>query len=133
MVVERLDGRTPLMPLSVVNVIWLMIVSACLTLGGHVLPGLDQEPRAAPICFMSINALSMAAFAYCELWFMRVETPADGVIALRCAQVALTVWFVSNVWFVKTLPERRTCVAGLDHPDVRAAACCRSIFCPGRR
>ena len=78
------------MPLSLVNVIWLMIVVGLLDAGGDVFPGLVQEPRERAHLFYSLNALSMAAFAFCELWIMRVQTIDEGVVALQWAHVALT-------------------------------------------
>ncbi len=90
-----------MMSFSVVNAVWLMIVSACLTLGGmYFLVWFRNRER--PHLYYSINALSMSAFAFCELWIMRVHSTEAGVLALQCAQVALTVWLVSNVWFVKS-------------------------------
>src|SRR6187200_38664 len=89
------------MPLSWVTVIWSMIASACLTLAGiYFLVWLRDRHERAHLYF-AINAVSMVAFAFCELWIMRAQTPADALVALRWAQVGLTVWLLSNVWFVK--------------------------------
>jgi signal transduction histidine kinase len=89
--------------LSWVTFTWLMIATACLNLGGmYFLVWFRNRER--PQLFFWINAFSMSAFALAELWLMRVETPAEGVIAMRWAQVALTLWLVTNVWFVKTYP-----------------------------
>jgi signal transduction histidine kinase len=90
------------MPLSNVTVIWSMIASACLTLAAlYLLVWLRNRGERASL-FFSINAVSMAAFAFCELWLMRVQTPAEAVIALRWAHVALLAWLMTNVWFVKS-------------------------------
>src|SRR6187402_2009103 len=90
-----------MMSLSVVNAIWLMIVSACLTLGGmYFLVWFRNRER--PHLYYSINALSMSALAFCELWIMRVQSAEAGILALQWAQVALSAWLLSNVWFVKS-------------------------------
>lgn len=90
------------MPLSWVTVVWSMIVSACLTLAAIYFLVWLRNPRDRANLFFSLTAVSMVAFASCELWIMRVQTIDEGVIALRWAIVALTVWLLSNVWFVKT-------------------------------
>ena len=90
-----------MMSLSTINVIWLMITSACLTLGGmYFLVWYKNRERAH--LFYSLNALSMAGFAVAELWIMRAQTVDQGVLALQWAHVWLTGWLLTNVWFVKT-------------------------------
>jgi signal transduction histidine kinase len=90
------------MPFNWVTVIWSMIASACLTLAAIYFLVWLRNRRERANLFFSLNAISMVAFAFCELWIMRVQTIDDGVVALRWAVVALTVWLLSNVWFVKT-------------------------------
>jgi signal transduction histidine kinase len=90
------------MALNWVIVVWSMIASACFTLGAIYLLVWLRNPRERANLFFSLNAMSMVAFAFCELWIMRVQTIGEGVVALRWAIVALTVWLLSNVWFVKT-------------------------------
>ena len=47
------------------------------------------------------TASSTAVFTFCELWLMRVETPAQFLAAMKWGHVAMLVWMVSIVWFVR--------------------------------
>ena len=70
--------------------------------GGHLCPGLVQNRASwAPLLF-SLTAVSFAAFALCELWMMRAQTPAELDTALRWSHVPLFFWLVSIVWFVRS-------------------------------
>lgn len=85
---------------SWVTVLWSMMASACLTLAGlYFLVWFNNRREWAHLLF-SINAASMAAFAICELWMMRAETPAELNLALKCAHVPLFSWLMSMTWFV---------------------------------
>ena len=49
----------------------------------------------------SVSAVGIAAFAGCELWMMRAETPAEFGLALRWAHVPAWVSVVSLVAFTR--------------------------------
>ena len=87
--------------MSWVTVIWSMIASACLTLGAiHWLVWYRNRTAWAHLLF-SATAASTAAFTFCELWLMRVQTPGELLHALNWGHVALLFWFVSIIWFVR--------------------------------
>ncbi|MGZ8819085.1 MAG: sensor histidine kinase [Mycobacterium sp.] len=87
--------------MSPVNALWLMMASACLTLGLVYFLVWSRNRHPAHL-FYSLNAVSMAAFSVCELLIMRAGSVEDGVLALQWAHVALTGWLLTNVWFVKS-------------------------------
>ena len=88
------------MTLSWVTVVWSMIASACLTLAAiYFLVWFRNRAEWAHLLF-SMNAASMTAFAFCELWMMRAATPDELLIALRWAHVPLFSWLLSTTWFV---------------------------------
>ena len=87
--------------MSWVTVIWSMIASACLTLGAiHWLVWYRNRTAWAHLLF-SATAASTAAFTFCELRLMRVQTPGELLHALNWGHVALLFWFVSIIWFVR--------------------------------
>ena len=87
--------------MSWVTVIWSMIASACLTLAAiYSLVWYRNRAAWAHLLF-SVTAASTPAFAFCELWLMRAQTPAEFLAALRWAHVPLFFWLVSIIWFVR--------------------------------
>jgi signal transduction histidine kinase len=88
------------MPLSWVTVIWSMIASACLMLAVMYFLVWFRNRREWAHFLFSLNAVSMAAFAACELWMMRAATPDELNTALRWAHVPLFSWLLSTTWFV---------------------------------
>ena len=82
--------------------IWSMIAASCLTLGAiYCLVWYRNRASWAPLLF-SLLALSTAAFAFCELWMMRAETPAELLLATKWAQIPIFTWLLSVLWFVRT-------------------------------
>lgn len=78
-----------------------MSASAGLTLAAiHLLVWSSKRTAWAHLLF-SLTAAGTAAFAACELWGMRVETPAELGVAMRWARVPGWVLTVSLVWFVR--------------------------------
>jgi hypothetical protein len=69
------SGRpeTILDAMSWVTIIWAMIAFACLTLA---LVHFWRQRKAWANLLFSVIAVATAAFAGCELWMMRAETPA---------------------------------------------------------
>ena len=49
----------------------------------------------------SLTAVATAAFAFCELWMMRAETPGEFATAVKWAHVPMWLWVVSLVGFVR--------------------------------
>jgi signal transduction histidine kinase len=88
--------------MSWVTIVWSMIASACLTLAAiYSLVWYKNRATWAPLLF-SLTAVSTTGFAFCELWIMRAQTPAELDTAIRWAQVPLFFWLVSIVWFVRS-------------------------------
>lgn len=87
--------------MSWVTVIWSMVASACLTLGAIYWLVWHRNRKAWAHLLFSITAASTAAFTFCELWLMRVETPLELLGAMRWGHVALLFWLVSIIWFVR--------------------------------
>ena len=86
--------------MSWVTVIWSMIAAACLTLAAiYWLVWYRNRTGWAPLLF-SLTAVSTTGFAFCELWVMRAQTPAELDAAIRWAQVPLFFWLLSITWFV---------------------------------
>ncbi len=83
-----------------VTVIWSMVASACLTLA--VIYGLAwcRNRTAWAHLLFSATAGAGAAFTFCELWLMRVETPAELLFAMKWSHVTMLLWLVSIIWFV---------------------------------
>jgi len=86
--------------MSWVTIIWSMIASACFTLAAIYFVAWYKNRAAWATLLFSVTAVSTTGFAFCELWMMRAQTPADLNAALRWAQVPLFFWLVSIVWFV---------------------------------
>lgn len=69
--------------MSWVTIIWAMIVAACLTLAAiYFLIWCQRRTLWADLCF-TLTAVGVAAFAGCELWMMRAQTPEEFAAALR--------------------------------------------------
>jgi two-component system sensor kinase FixL len=87
--------------MSWITIIWSMVASACLTLAGiYVLVWCRDRTAWASLLF-SLTAVATAAFAFCELWMMRAETPGEFATAVKWAHVPMWLWVVSLVWFVR--------------------------------
>ena len=87
--------------MSWITVIWSMIAAVCLTLGAiYVLVWYRNRTAWAHLLFAA-TAASTAVFTFCELWLMRVETPLQFLTAMKWGHVAMLVWMVSIVWFVR--------------------------------
>jgi two-component system sensor kinase FixL len=87
--------------MSWVTIIWSMVASACLTLAAmHLLVWSRRRTAWAHLLF-SLSAAGTAAYAGCELWMMRAQTPGDFGLALRWAYVPAWVLVVSVVAFVR--------------------------------
>ena len=72
-----------------VTVIWSMIASACLTLAAIYALIWYREPHGVGPSVVFLDGASAAAFAFCELWMMRAETPGELLTAMRWAHVPL--------------------------------------------
>ena len=88
--------------MSWVTVIWSMSASACLTLAVIYFVVWYSDRAARAHLLFSVTAASTAAFAFCELWLMRVNTPEELAYAMKWAQLPLSFWLVSMTWFVWT-------------------------------
>ena len=87
--------------MSWVTIIWAMIASACLTLAlVHVLVWWRRRDARDNLLF-ALSAVATAAFAGCELWMMRAETPEAFGMAMRWTHVPAWVLIVSLVGFVR--------------------------------
>jgi PAS domain S-box-containing protein len=87
--------------MSWVTIIWSMIASACLTLAViHFLVWCQRRTVWADLLF-TLTSAAVAAFAGCELWMMRAQTPEQFAVALRWLQVPTWVIVVSLVGFVR--------------------------------
>ena len=89
------------MQVSLITVIWSMIASACLTLAGINILVWSRNRKAWANLLFSLTAVSTGAFAFCELWMMRAETPAEFATVLKWGHVAVWLLVVSLVWFVR--------------------------------
>jgi hypothetical protein len=100
--------------MSWVNVIWSMVVSACLTLAAmHLLVWCKKRTAWVNAAF-ALAALAVAGVAACELWMMRAETAWEFGLALRWLHVPAWVLVVSLVgWFRAGLLADRATVARL--------------------
>ena len=85
-----------------VTVIWSMVASACLT--SAVIYGLAwcrNRTAWAHLLFSATAVIAGAAFTFCELWLMRVETPAELLFAMKWSHVTMLLCgLVSIIWFV---------------------------------
>jgi PAS domain S-box-containing protein len=88
--------------MSWVTVIWLMSASACLTLGAVYWLVWYRDRAAWAHLLFSVTAASTAAFAFCELWLMRAQTPEALADSMKWAPLPFFFWLVSLTWFVGT-------------------------------
>ncbi|HUA39194.1 MAG TPA: PAS domain S-box protein [Candidatus Sulfopaludibacter sp.] len=87
--------------MSRVTVIWSMVASACLTLASvHLVVWWNRRTAWANLLF-SLTAVATAAFAGCELWMMRAETPEEFASAVRWIHVPTWAIVVALVGFVR--------------------------------
>jgi two-component system, LuxR family, sensor kinase FixL len=87
--------------MSWVTIIWSMVASACLTLAVIYFVVWWTNRTAWAHLLFSVTAASTTGVAFCELWMMRAQTPAELVAGLRWAQLFLFFLFVSITWFVR--------------------------------
>jgi two-component system sensor kinase FixL len=87
--------------MSLITIIWSMIASACFTLAGINILVWCRNRKAWANLLFSLTAISTGAFAFCELWMMRAETPAEFATVLKWGHVAVWLLVVSLVWFVQ--------------------------------
>ena len=87
--------------MSWVTIIWSMVASACLTLAVIYFVVWRRNRTEWAHLLFSVTAASTTAIAFCELWLMRAETPADVLAALTWVHVPLFFWLVSTTWFVR--------------------------------
>ena len=76
-----------------------MNASACLTLAGINFLFWCRNHKAWANLLFSLSATSTASFAFCELWMMRADTPAEFATVLKWAHVAVWLVLVPLVWF----------------------------------
>jgi two-component system, LuxR family, sensor kinase FixL len=88
--------------MSWVTVLWSMIASACLTLAAINLLIWCKKRAAWAHLHFALTAISTAAFAGCELWMMRAQTPGEFGTALRWVHVPVFALIVGLVGFVQT-------------------------------
>ncbi len=87
--------------MSWVTIIWSMIAAACLTLAAiHFLIWCQRRTSWGDLC-ITLATVGVAAFAGCELWMMRAQTPEEFATALRWIHVPTWVVVVSLVGFVR--------------------------------
>jgi hypothetical protein len=87
--------------MSWITVIWSMVASACLTLAVIYFVVWCRDRTAWALLLFSVTAASTTAYAFCELWVMRAQTPAEFMAAMRSGQLAGFFLFVSITWFVR--------------------------------
>ena len=87
--------------MSWITIIWSMVASACLTLAAvNLLVWCKKRTEWANLLF-SLTAVGTAGMAFCELWMMRAETPAQFGTALRWLHVPAWALLVALVGFVR--------------------------------
>jgi len=86
--------------MSPITIIWSMNASACLTLAGVNFLSWCRNREAWANLLFSLTATSTAAFAFCELWMMRADAPAEFATVLKWGHVAVWLLLVSLVLFV---------------------------------
>jgi C4-dicarboxylate-specific signal transduction histidine kinase len=88
------------MSLNWVLILWSMAASASLTMAViHFLAWYNNRTAWSNLLFCCA-AIGAVATATCELWMMRVDTPAELATALRWTQVAVWVALLSLTGFV---------------------------------
>ena len=94
-------AASPPSAMSWVTIVWSMAASACLTLAAmHLLVWSRRRTAWANLLF-AVSAAGTAAYAGCELWMMRAQTPGEFGLALRWAHVPGWVTVVSLVAFAR--------------------------------
>lgn len=88
--------------MSWVTIIWSMIASACLTLAVIYFLVWCQRRTAWADLLFTFTSAGVAAYAGCELWIMRAQTPEEYAAALRWIHVPTWVIVVSLVGFVRS-------------------------------
>src|SRR5271166_2249977 len=78
-----------------------MSASACLTLAGIYLLVWFRNRTAWANLLFTLAAVGATSFAFAELGMMKAETPVVFGTVLRWGQIALWLWTVSLVWFVR--------------------------------
>ena len=84
-----------------VTVIWSMVAAACLTLAAIYGLAWYRNRTAWARLLFSLTAASTTAFAFCELWLMRAETPGELLTALQWGHATVLFLVVSIIWFVR--------------------------------
>jgi two-component system sensor kinase FixL len=86
---------------SWVTVVWSMAAGACFTLAVmHLLVWFKKRSAWANL-FFSLSSWSVAAYAVCELWLMRSQTPGEFGIALQWLHVPTWGIVVSLIAFTR--------------------------------
>jgi PAS domain S-box-containing protein len=88
-------------PMSPITIIWSMSASACITLAGINVLFWCRNRKAWANLLFSLTATSTAAFAFCELWMMRADTPAEFAAVLKWGHIVVWLLLVSNVGFIR--------------------------------
>ncbi len=87
--------------MSWVTVVWSMMASACLTLALiHSLVWGRNRGAWASLLY-AVAAVAAAAYAFCELWMLHAQTPAEISMALRWAHVPIWLLMVALAGFVR--------------------------------
>ena len=87
--------------MSPITIIWSMNASACLTLAAINFLFWCRNRKAWANLLFFVTATSTAAFAFCELWMMRADTPGEFATVLKWGHVAVWLLLVSLIWFVR--------------------------------
>jgi PAS domain S-box-containing protein len=86
--------------MSWVEITWIVMSAACLTLGViHLFVWFKQRSHYAHLLFFAL-AVSATAFGACELVMMRSQSHAAYAATLRWAHVPLAMVVLSMIWFV---------------------------------
>jgi len=88
--------------MSPITIMWSMNASACLTLAAINFLFWCRNRKAWANLLFFVTATSTAAFAFCELWMMRANTPAEFATVLKWGHVAVWSLLISLVWFVRS-------------------------------
>ena len=87
--------------MSLITIIWSVSASACLTLAAINFLFWSRNHKAWANLLFSLTATSTGAFAFCELWMMRANTPAEFAAVLKWGHIVVWLLLVSNVGFVR--------------------------------
>ena len=98
---ESLNEDDCQLQMSPITIIWSMSAAACLTLAVINFLFWCRNRKAWANLLFFLTATSTAAFAFCELWMMRADTPAEFAAVLKWAHIMVWLLVVSNVWFVR--------------------------------